>query len=142
MNACDETVSSSKLILKLAWPDIRPQNAWCLSQSTFVPHIDRILSVLGLPVESRTAMITSWLPSVTRHKNIVSADTEILGSAESQSGVQVWSSSQSGRSFMFRRLLGPDQIAPAISLTIIPPPQVLVRVFVSPVNTGKEKPHR
>ncbi len=87
-------------------------------------------------------MITSWLPSVTRHKNIVSADTEILGSAESQSGVQVWSSSQSGRSFMFRRLLGPDQIAPAISLTIIPPPQVLVRVFVSPVNTGKEKPHR
>ena len=35
--------------------------------------MDRVLSMLGLPVESRTSMITSWLPSIIRHKNIVSA---------------------------------------------------------------------
>lgn len=55
-----------------AWPDIRPINAFCLPQSLFIPHIDRILTALGVPVEGRTSMITSWLPSLMRHKNIVS----------------------------------------------------------------------
>ena len=56
-----------------AWPDVRPLNAWWLPQTLFVPHIDHILTILGLPVESRTAMITAWLPSIIRHKNIVSS---------------------------------------------------------------------
>jgi hypothetical protein len=54
-----------------AWPDVRPVNAWCLPQTILVPHIDRVLATLGLPVESRTSMITAWLPGITRHKNIV-----------------------------------------------------------------------
>ncbi|KAK1927856.1 hypothetical protein DB88DRAFT_479560 [Papiliotrema laurentii] len=83
-----------------AWPDVRPQNAWCLPQSIFVPHIDRVLTMLGLPVESRTAMITSWLPGISRHKNIA------------------------------YRLLTPEQLAPTTTLHIIPAPQVLLRVFI------------
>jgi hypothetical protein len=35
----------------IAWPDVRPVNAWCLPQTIFVPHIDRVLATLGLPVE-------------------------------------------------------------------------------------------
>ncbi|KAI9632755.1 uncharacterized protein MKK02DRAFT_41065 [Dioszegia hungarica] len=83
-----------------AWPDIRPINAFCLPQSLFIPHIDRILTALGVPVEGRTSMITSWLPSLMRHKNIA------------------------------YRLLSPAQLEPSISLRIIPPPEVLVRIFV------------
>ncbi|KAL7424614.1 hypothetical protein Q5752_000298 [Cryptotrichosporon argae] len=83
-----------------AWPDIRPLNAWCLPQTIFVPHIDRILQSLGLPAESRTAMITAWLPGITRHKHIA------------------------------YRILSKDQLAPSSALTIIPPPQALIRVFV------------
>ncbi|WWC88037.1 uncharacterized protein L201_002940 [Kwoniella dendrophila CBS 6074] len=83
-----------------AWPDIRPSNAWCLPQTIFIPHIDRILSSLGLPVESRTAMITSWLPGLTRHKNIA------------------------------YRILNRSQLDPSSSLTIIPPPSVMLRIFV------------
>ncbi|WWC68494.1 uncharacterized protein I206_102423 [Kwoniella pini CBS 10737] len=83
-----------------AWPDIRPSNAWCLPQTIFVPHIDRILTALGLPVESRTAMITSWLPGLTRHKNIA------------------------------YRILNRSQLDPSSSLTIIPPPSVMLRIFV------------
>ena len=63
-----------------AWPDVRPANAWCLPQALFVPHIDRIMAILGLPVESRTAMITGWLPSITRHKNVVSMTRSFLSS--------------------------------------------------------------
>ncbi|WWC60455.1 uncharacterized protein I303_103027 [Kwoniella dejecticola CBS 10117] len=83
-----------------AWPDIRPSNAWCLPQTIFVPHIDRILTALGLPVESRTAMITSWLPGLTRHKNIA------------------------------YRILNRSQLDPSSCLTIIPPPSVMLRIFV------------
>ncbi|KAK4686167.1 hypothetical protein P7C73_g3965, partial [Tremellales sp. Uapishka_1] len=83
-----------------AWPDVRPQNAWCLPQTIFVPHIDRILTSLGLPVESRTSMITSWLPSITRHKHIA------------------------------YRILNTNQLNPSSVLTIIPPPQVLLRIFI------------
>jgi hypothetical protein len=56
-----------------AWPDVRPQNGYCLPRDIFIPHIDRILTTLGIPVESRTSMITAWLPSLMRHKNIVGA---------------------------------------------------------------------
>ncbi|ORX35265.1 hypothetical protein BD324DRAFT_652404 [Kockovaella imperatae] len=83
-----------------AWPDIRPANAWCLPQTIFIPHMDRVLSMLGLPVESRTTMITDWLPSITRHKNIA------------------------------YRLLSPDQLAPSTTISVVPPPDVLLRVFV------------
>nr|XP_019050516.1 hypothetical protein I302_00951 [Kwoniella bestiolae CBS 10118]OCF29446.1 hypothetical protein I302_00951 [Kwoniella bestiolae CBS 10118] len=83
-----------------AWPDIRPSNAWCLPQTIFIPHIDRILTALGLPVESRTAMITSWLPGLTRHKNIA------------------------------YRILNRSQLDPCSTLTIIPPPSVMLRIFV------------
>ncbi|KAK6907483.1 hypothetical protein I203_101477 [Kwoniella mangroviensis CBS 8507] len=83
-----------------AWPDIRPSNAWCLPQTIFIPHIDRILTALGLPVESRTAMITSWLPGLTRHKNIA------------------------------YRILNRSQLDPSSTLTIIPPPSVMLRIFV------------
>ncbi|ORY29782.1 hypothetical protein BCR39DRAFT_588155 [Naematelia encephala] len=83
-----------------AWPDVRPQNAWCLPSGIFIPHIDRVLEVLGLPVESRTSMITSWLPSVTRHKNIA------------------------------YKILSPGQLSPSSNLTIIPPPHVLFRIFI------------
>jgi hypothetical protein len=41
-----------------------------------IPHIDRILTTLGIPVESRTSMITAWLPSLMRHKNIVGEYTQ------------------------------------------------------------------
>ncbi|GFZ42429.1 hypothetical protein JCM24511_00144 [Saitozyma sp. JCM 24511] len=83
-----------------AWPDVRPQNGYCLPRDIFIPHIDRILTTLGIPVESRTSMITAWLPSLMRHKNIA------------------------------YRLLSSAQLEPTLSLTIIPPPQVLIRVFV------------
>ncbi|WWD16391.1 hypothetical protein CI109_100817 [Kwoniella shandongensis] len=83
-----------------AWPDIRPSNAWCLPQSIFVPHMDRVLATLGLPVESRTAMITSWLPGITRHKHIA------------------------------YRILNRNQLDPTLTLNIIPPPSVMLRIFV------------
>ncbi|OCF38280.1 hypothetical protein I317_07960 [Kwoniella heveanensis CBS 569] len=83
-----------------AYPDIRPANSWCLPQSIFIPHIDRVLAALGLPVESRTSMITAWLPGVTRHKNIA------------------------------YRILNRSQLDPTSSLTIIPPPSVMIRIFV------------
>lgn len=76
-----------------AWPDVRPENAWCLPQGIFIPHIDRVMSMLGLPVESRTSMITAWLPGITRHKNIVSAAgsfiVKIFADLYSCPGVQV-----------------------------------------------------
>lgn len=56
-----------------AWPDVRPTNAWCLPQAVFLVHVDRVLATLGLPAQSRSSLITSWLPGVTRHKNIVSS---------------------------------------------------------------------
>jgi len=37
--------------------------------------MERVLASLGLPPQSRTAMITGWLPNVTRYKNIVSITT-------------------------------------------------------------------
>ncbi|WRT65820.1 uncharacterized protein IL334_002769 [Kwoniella shivajii] len=83
-----------------AHPDIRPSNAWCLPQSIFIPHLDRILTAIGLPVESRTAMITAWLPGLTRHKNIA------------------------------YRILNRAQLEPTSKLTIIPPPDVMLRIFV------------
>ncbi|WVR03709.1 hypothetical protein IAU60_000704 [Kwoniella sp. DSM 27419] len=83
-----------------AYPDIRPSNAYCLPQSIFIPHIDRTLAALGLPVESRTAMITAWLPNVTKYKNIA------------------------------YRILNRSQLEPSTHLTIIPPPSVLIRIFV------------
>lgn len=49
--------------------------------------------MLGLPVESRTSMITAWLPGITRHKNIVSAAgsfiVKIFADLYSCPGVQV-----------------------------------------------------
>ncbi|KAK8861686.1 hypothetical protein IAR55_002509 [Kwoniella newhampshirensis] len=87
-----------------AWPDIRPSNAWCLPQSIFIPHIDRVMATLGLPVESRTAMITSWLPSVSRHKHILI--------------------------FHWTRILNRNQLNPTLTLNIIPPPSVMLRIFV------------
>ncbi|EIW66433.1 hypothetical protein TREMEDRAFT_65285 [Tremella mesenterica DSM 1558] len=83
-----------------SWPDIRPQTAWCLPQTLFIPHIDRVLQSLGLPVESRTAMIISWLPGITRHKNIA------------------------------YKILGNDAMSPSSQLNIIPPPDVLIRIFI------------
>lgn len=62
--------------LNPAWPDVSPQNGWCLPREVFIPHMDRVLRSLGVPVESRTSMITSWLPSLMRHKNIASQVNE------------------------------------------------------------------
>jgi len=115
-----------------AWPDVRPQNAWCLPQGIFVPHIDRVLSMLGLPVESRTSMITSWLPSISRHKNIVSLNSFPKGHRAKRQAYRS-ASLTSGHSELTARLLSPEQLAPSTQLRIIPPPQVLLRIFVSTV---------
>ena len=116
--------------LTQAWPDVRPSNAWCLPQTIFVPHMDRVLSMLGLPVESRTNMITAWLPSVSRHKNIVSAQVQCM--PKLTAGVSVSEALDCDwEQPLTRRLLTPEQLAPSTALTIIPPPQVLLRVFVS-----------
>ncbi|WOO80792.1 uncharacterized protein LOC62_03G004322 [Vanrija pseudolonga] len=83
-----------------AWPDIRPVNSWCLGQATFVAHIDRVLTTLGVPIENRTAIITSWLPSITRHSNIA------------------------------YRILDKEQIAASSELSIVPPAQAVLRFFI------------
>ncbi|TYJ55570.1 hypothetical protein B9479_003720 [Cryptococcus floricola] len=83
-----------------AYPDVRPGNAWCLPLELFVPHLDRVLEDLGLEVECRTGMITSWLPGISRHGHIA------------------------------YRILHRTQIDPTMKLTIIPPPSVLIRIFV------------
>lgn len=55
-----------------------------------MPHIDRVLSTLGLPPDMRTNIITSWLPGVARHKNIVSyravvqADIRLTGQCQAR----------------------------------------------------------
>nr|ODN85538.1 hypothetical protein L203_04787 [Cryptococcus depauperatus CBS 7841] len=92
-----------------AWPDIRPSNAWCLPQSIFIPHIDRVLETLGVPVESRTSMITGWLPGITRHKNIV-RDLSYF--------------------YSLICILHKNQLEPSTSLRFIPPPQVFLRIFI------------
>jgi hypothetical protein len=102
-----------------AWPDVRPVNAWCLPQTIFVPHIDRVLATLGLPVESRTSMITAWLPGITRHKNIVCLRFSIPA--------QVFLGRADQKAY---RILGPDQLNPTTTLTMIPPPDVLIRLMV------------
>ena len=113
-----------------AWPDVRPQNAWCLPQGIFVPHIDRVLSMLGLPVESRTSMITSWLPSITRHKNIVSPVISLTDIALTVRHTGQLPYASPGNE-LTARLLSPEQLAPSTVLRIVPPPQVLLRIFVS-----------
>lgn len=56
-----------------AWPDISPATGFCMPSGRFVPHVDRVLATLGLPPDTRTSMITSWLPGVVRHEHVVSS---------------------------------------------------------------------
>lgn len=77
MSPCHRVTSSRSADATPAWPDVRPQNGYCLPRDIFIPHIDRILTTLGIPVESRTSMITAWLPSLMRHKNIVGAQAQL-----------------------------------------------------------------
>ncbi|BEI86093.1 hypothetical protein CcaverHIS002_0603800 [Cutaneotrichosporon cavernicola] len=86
--------------LNPAYPDVRPVNAWVLQQSLFLQHIDRVLNTLGLPPQSRSALITAWLPGITRHKNIA------------------------------YRILNKEQLDPSLRLELIPAPQVLMRLLI------------
>ncbi|GMK59918.1 hypothetical protein CspeluHIS016_0901350 [Cutaneotrichosporon spelunceum] len=86
--------------LNPAYPDVRPTNAWVLQQSLFLQHIDRVLNTLGLPPQSRSALITSWLPGITRHKNIA------------------------------YRILNKEQLDPSSRLELIPKPQALMRLLI------------
>ena len=81
------------------------------------------MTALGVPVEGRTTMITAWLPSLMRHKHIVyspslpaSCDEELVLTLTRQG----------------YRLLSPAQLEPSIAMTMIPPPDVVVRIFVRP----------
>lgn len=118
-----------------AWPDVRPVNAWCLPQTIFVPHIDRVLATLGLPVESRTSMITAWLPGITRHKNIVYPSLPPPCSNPPRlsrgRGRELGRSKADEQAY---RILGPDQLNPTTTLTMIPPPDVLIRLMVRPLS--------
>lgn len=83
-------------------------------------------------------MITAWLPGITRHKNIVSAAgsfiVKIFADLCSCPGVPVSQGeyrSLSDLAKMTARLLSPAQLAASSVLNIIPPPQVLLRIFVS-----------
>ena len=83
-----------------AWPDVRPSNSWCIPRDRFLPHMNRVLTTLGLPSESRSAMFTSWLPSINQHKNIA------------------------------YRILNKSQLDPSWQLDIIPRPQAVLRFVV------------
>lgn len=104
-------VYSQRQLLTAAYPDVRPSNGWCLARDLFVPHIDKVLTTLGLPPASRSAMITGWLPSVSRHAYIVRERCwRILTQAY--------------------RILHKDHLEPTSQLYLCPEPDVLVRVFV------------
>lgn len=70
-------------------------------------------------------MITNWLPGITRHKNIVSPTLPSLSNGAKYVLVLIEKA---------YRILGPDQLDPSTRLTMIPPPDVLIRLMVCPLH--------
>lgn len=66
-------------------------------------------------------MITNWLPGITRHKNIVSPTLPSLSNGAKHVLVLIEKAYRS---------LGPDQLNSTTTLTMIPPPDVLIRLMV------------